>query len=32
LELLMAQGTVVYFSDNPAFEPPGPKMRTDGSG
>ena len=26
LELLMAQGTVVYFSDNPAFETPGPKI------
>ena len=22
----MAQGTVVYFSDNPAFETPGPKI------
>ena len=26
LERLMAQGTVVYFSGNPAFEPPGPKI------
>ena len=26
LELLMAQGTVVYFRGNPAFETPGPKI------
>ena len=26
LERLMAQGTVVYFRHNPAFEPPGPKI------
>ena len=26
LERLMAQGTVVYFSGNPAFETPGPKI------
>ena len=26
LEWLMAQGTVVYFSGNPAFETPGPKI------
>ena len=26
LEFLMAQGTVVYFSGNPAFETPGPKI------
>ena len=26
LERLMAQGTVVYFRGNPAFEPPGPKI------
>ena len=26
LERLMTQGTVVYFSGNPAFEPPGPKI------
>ena len=26
LGLLIAQGTVVYFSDNPAFETPGPKI------
>ena len=26
LERLMAQGTIVYFRDNPAFETPGPKI------
>ncbi|RKU20327.1 hypothetical protein C6503_05920 [Candidatus Poribacteria bacterium] len=26
LEGLMAQGTVVYFSDNPAFQTPGPRI------
>ena len=31
LERLMAQGTVVYFSGNPAFETPGPKIE-DGWG